>query len=244
MMPKVVHSFHEPEDAVDVENGTVDTAVDVVTKEDHGEEALHLSESDGNKGSRMLLYFTTFSRFAVASFLTSAGCHVIPAVYLDTPTQDFKYASIFFILATGLLIVNAMIDFFQARGVVARTNAFLHILAPAVLEAGSISLYPGINKSGQPLAQYFFLVGTTIVCVAVFGDIGRLLHRGSAVSIASIVSQFSVIVGAVNFNYGTAFLMPEYLTSDPAIAKGGRFFVAGGVCFFVNAFATLRDKFF
>ncbi len=168
MMPKVVHSFHEPEQAVDVENGTVDTAVDVVTKDGHGTETLRDNESDGNKGTRMLLYYTTVSRFAIASFLTSAGCHVIPAVYLDTPTQDFKYASIFFILATGLLIVNGMIDFFRTRGFVARTNSFLHILAPAVLEAGSISLYPGINKSGQPLAQYFFLAGTLVVCVAVF----------------------------------------------------------------------------
>jgi len=74
-------------------------------------------------------------------------------------------------------------------------------------------------------------------------DIARLLLAGNAVPLPFIVALLAALVGALNFNYGAAFLMPEYIgnaaLSDP-VGKSANFFTAGGVCFAIHALAVIK----
>jgi hypothetical protein len=69
-------------------------------------------------------------------------------------------------------------------------------------------------------------------------DIGRLLRSGNVIPYPYIIALFSALVGAVNFNYGANFLMPQYLTHPDYVEKGALFFVVGGICFMIHALAV------
>ena len=85
--------------------------------------------------------------------------------------------------------------------------------------------------------------------IAILWDIARLLRAGNAIPYPFIVALFSAGIGAVLFNYGANFLLPDYIfetvdgTRYPvvdAIAKGSRYFIAGGVCFTIHALAVIK----
>ena len=160
-MAKIYNAPQEIASAIDLEEGALDTT--------NGGKENAVANAGDSGGKPMIVHYNVICKLAVAVFLTAAGCHAIPNVYLDTPNADFQYCSIFFMLGTGFLLISAIIDFVGkiGNGVVVMSNSFLHILAAATLEAGSISLYPGLNKSGEPLAQYLFLAGTCVVCFAI-----------------------------------------------------------------------------
>jgi hypothetical protein len=74
-------------------------------------------------------------------------------------------------------------------------------------------------------------------------DIARLLLAGNAVPLPFIVALFAALVGALNFNYGAAFLMPEYSSNaalpDP-VGKSANFFTTGGAFFVIHALAVIK----
>ena len=78
----------------------------------------------------------------------------------------------------------------------------------------------------------------------IFKDIARLLRSGNVIPYPFIIALFSALVGAVNFNYGANFLMPQYLTTYDQVQKGGLFFVVGGCCFMIHALAVCKAYLF
>jgi len=75
-------------------------------------------------------------------------------------------------------------------------------------------------------------------------DIARLLRSGNVIPYPFIIALFSALVGAINFNYGANFLMPQYQNTYDQVQKGGVFFVVGGCCFMIHALAVCKAYLF
>lgn len=222
------------------------------TAKETGDDAAE--EAGGGSGRKpFIVYYNALSRVAMAAFLIAGGTYAIPDVWLTTPTQNFQYCAIFFIVGTFLFLVCTLIDFKSTcgNGFIALVNSSFYIFGAAALLAGSIAFFPGMmdnvtcyNYTPCPLGQYLYIGGTLGVCFALLWDIGRLLRSGNVIPFPFIIALFSALVGAVNFNYGANFLMNQYQTSFDAVQKGGLFFVVGGICFMIHALAVCKAYLF
>lgn len=174
----------------DIENAPQEAAQEAVAKESdqHEEAAIDIGsnkeddvdatketepavdggEAGGSGKISPLVYFNSLSRVVMAAFLIAGGVYAIPDIFLDSPTEDFKFCAIFFMIGTGLFLTVALIDFKGTigNGTVAMTNSSMYVIGAATLEAGSIAFYPGLDKSGEPLGQLLYVAGT---CVVAFG---------------------------------------------------------------------------
>mmetsp|Transcript_20415 Transcript_20415/g.30071 ORF Transcript_20415/g.30071 Transcript_20415/m.30071 type:complete len:224 (-) Transcript_20415:217-888(-) len=196
-------------------------------------------------GPSLLVYYNAISRLVMAGLLICAGAYTNPTLFSKTPPGDFTYCAVFFIAGTSIFVTVTSIDLMgtKGNGFIAAINSSLYVIAACSLLFGSIFFYPGVNTTAHPIGQYAYIVGTLVVCFAVLWDIARLLLAGNAVPLPFIVALFSALVGAMNFNYGANFLMPEYISNgalvDP-VGKGANFFVTGGVCFAIHALAVIK----
>ena len=166
-----------------------------------------------------------------------------------SPVHRLQNCAIFFIIGTGLFLIDTVIDFLGSiqGGIVAMANASLYIFGSAALVAGSVAFYPGImdgttcyGYSPCPLGQYLYIAGTCTVGFALLWDTARLLRSGNVIPVPFIVAIFSALAGAINFNYGANFLMPQYQTWPDGVQKGGAFFVVGGIFFMIHALAVVK----
>jgi len=208
---------------------------------------------DSSAGKPFIVYYNALSRVVMAAFLIAAGSYAIPDVWLNSPSKDFQNCAIFFIIGTGLFLICTLIDFKSTigNGLIAMVNSSLYVFGAAALEAGSIAFYPGVMDNVTcngikpcALGQYLYVAGTLVICFALLWDIARLLRSGNVIPYPFIIALFSALVGAVNFNYGANFLMPQYLTTYDQVQKGGLFFVVGGCCFMIHALAVCKAYLF
>lgn len=211
------------------------------------------AEETGSGKKPFIVYYNALSRVVMAAFLIAAGVYTIPNVFLQSPQKDFTLCASFFIIGTGLFLICTLIDFKSTigNGWVAMLNSSLYVFGAAALEAGSIAFFPGVqdtvtcnNTKPCALGQYLYIAGSLVVCFALLWDIARLLRSGNVIPYPFIIALFSALVGAVNFNYGANFLMPQYQDTYDQVEKGGLFFVVGGCCFMIHALAVCKAYLF
>jgi hypothetical protein len=158
----IINTFHQQNNMSDVENNAPEEALPPAVEAPKDEEAVEdytpavqkdvntddgaVQEVPAPSGKSLLVYYNALSRIVMAGFLTAGGAYAIPKVFNTSPTQDFKYCAIFFIIGTGLFLICTLIDFMGAvgNGRVAMLNSVLYIFGAAALEAGSIAFYPGV----------------------------------------------------------------------------------------------------
>mmetsp|Transcript_15040 Transcript_15040/g.21370 ORF Transcript_15040/g.21370 Transcript_15040/m.21370 type:complete len:247 (-) Transcript_15040:8-748(-) len=219
------------------------------------EEEVAADGAGGDSGGKkpFIVYYNALSRVVMAGFLIAAGLFAIPDFWLKTPSKDFQYCAIFFIIGTFLFLICTLIDFKSSfgDGFTAVMNSSLFVVGAAALEAGSIAFYPGVMDNVTcngvkpcALGQYLYTAGTLVICFALLWNIARLLRSGNVIPYPFIIALFSALVGAINFNYGANFLMPQYQTTYDQVKKGGVFFVVGGCCFMIHALAVCKAYLF
>ena len=119
--------------------------------------------SEGSSSKPFIVYYNALSRVVMSGFLIAGGLYAIPEFFTKTPTADFTYCAIFFMIGTGLFLIAALIDFMSTvgNGAVAM-NSSLYVLGTGALEAGSVVFHPKLGIT-DPIGQQLYIAGTCVV---------------------------------------------------------------------------------